>query len=99
MHRFIGLIRVLITWANEPFAANGHMVQNPPYWRASCTLEQSFQTKRLHQVKFEFSLFWMSQCVACSPAWWILYHVTVSCKGPIYTLQFSFSIGAAQVEN
>ena len=25
-----------------------------------------------------------SQCIACTPAWWILYHVTVnSCKGPI----------------
>ena len=22
-------------------------------------------------------------CVACSPAWWILYHVTARCKGPI----------------
>ena len=41
------------------------------------------RTKRLHQDKFAFSLFWMSQCVACSPAWWILYHVTASCKGPI----------------
>ena len=41
------------------------------------------RTKRLHQDKFAFSLFWMSQCVACSPAWRILYHVTASCKGPI----------------
>ena len=39
------------------------------------------RTKRLHQDKFAFSLFWMSQCVACSPAWRILYHVTASCKG------------------
>ena len=38
----------------------------------------------LHPVKFEFSLFWMlSQCVACSLAGYFLYHVTVSCKGPI----------------
>ena len=41
------------------------------------------RTKRLHQDKFAFSLFWMSQCIACSPAWRILYHVTASCKGPI----------------
>ena len=41
------------------------------------------KTKQLHPVKLEFSLFWMSQCVSCSLAWWILYHVTVSCKGPI----------------
>ena len=44
------------------------------------------RTKRLHQDKFAFSLFWMSQCVACSPAWWILYHVTASCKGPIQSV-------------
>ena len=25
------------------------------------------KAKRLHPVKFEFALFWMSQCVACSP--------------------------------
>ena len=31
----------------------------------------------------EVALFWMSQWTACSPAWWILYHVTASCKGPI----------------
>ena len=66
---------------NGPFAASGHMVQNPPCWRASCPLSR---TKRLHQDKFAFSLFWMSQCVACSPAWRILYHVTASCKGPIH---------------
>ena len=48
------------------------------------------RTKRLHQDKFAFSLFWMSQCVACSPAWWILYHVTASCKGPIkFTCEMS----------
>ena len=34
-------------------------------------------------TNFNFSLFWMLQCVACSPARWILYHVTVSWKGPI----------------
>ena len=44
------------------------------------------RTKRLHQDKFAFSLFWTSQCVACSPAWWILYHVSASCKGPIRLL-------------
>ena len=68
--------------SNGPFAASGHMVQNPPCWRASCPLGHPEQ-KGLHQDKFAFPLFWMSQCVACSPAWWILYHVTASCKGPI----------------
>ena len=38
------------------------------------------KTKRLYPVKFEFSLLWMTQCVACSPTLRILYHVT---KGPI----------------
>ena len=41
------------------------------------------KTKRLHPVRLKFSLFCMSQCVACSPARWILVHVTVNCKGPI----------------
>ena len=41
------------------------------------------KAKRLHPVKLEFSLFSKSQCMAYSPAWWILYHVNVSCKGPI----------------
>ena len=41
------------------------------------------KTKRFQTAKRDFSLFWMSQCVACHPAGQILYHVTVSCKGPI----------------
>ena len=65
-----------------PFAANGHMVQKAPRWRASCALGHA-KTKRLHPVTLEVSLFWISQCVACSPGKWILYHVTVSCKRPI----------------
>ena len=62
--------------------------RNGPHGTKSAMLESKLstgtaRTKRLHQDKFAFSLFWMSQCVACSPAWWILYHVTASCKGPI----------------
>ena len=68
--------------ANGPFAASGHMVQNPPCWRASCPLGHPEQNNFI-KTNLHFSLFWMSQCVACSPAWWILYHVTASCKGPI----------------
>ena len=65
-----------------PFAANGHMVQNPPCWRASNALGHAKQRKfKLNSD--EVALFWMSQCVAYSPAWRILYHVTVSCKEPI----------------
>ena len=45
----------------------------------------------IHQAKVAFSLFWMSQCVACSPAWWILYRVTASCKGPIFIMRFKSS--------
>ena len=41
---------------NGPFAASGHMVQNPPYWRASCPLghpEQSdFIKTNLHFLCF-----------------------------------------------
>ena len=72
----------LISVINGPFATNGHMVQNPPCWRASYALGHPKQRKfKLNSD--EVALFWMSQCVACSPAWWILYHVTASCKGPI----------------
>ena len=28
----------MVSAANRPFATNGHMVQNPPYWRASSLL-------------------------------------------------------------
>ena len=41
------------------------------------------KTKWLHPVKFEFSLFWMSQCVAFYLARCCLYHVTVCWKGHI----------------
>ena len=41
---------------NGPFAASGHMVQNPPCWRASCPLghpEQSdFIKTNLHFLCF-----------------------------------------------
>ena len=58
------------------------MVQNPPYWMAK-GMQQPPKKKRFQPAKRDFSLFWMSQCVACHPAGQILYHVTVSCKGPI----------------
>ena len=31
---------------NGPFAASGHMVQNPPCWRASCPLGQQQQQQQ-----------------------------------------------------
>ena len=49
---------------------------------------ETFETKRLHSVSLEFSLFRMSQCVAYSQARWIFYHVIVSCKGPIQPLRW-----------
>ena len=47
---------------NGPFAADGHMVQNLPYWRASYALGQ-------HPKRFS-----ESQCATRLPARWILYH-------------------------
>ena len=64
------------TRENGPFEANGHI--EPRKLRIGTS-----KTKQLHPVKLEFSLFWMSQCVARSPARWILYHVTASYKGRI----------------
>ena len=73
---------------NGPFnvAANGHMVQTPPCWRASYT--------RGHPKQQKFKFDWMkSLCFrcprACYSAWWILCHVTISCKGSIILILIS----------
>ena len=67
---------------NAPFAANGHMVQNPPCWNASYALRDIQNKENSNLTGWnEVALFWMSQCATCSPAWRFLYHVTVSCKG------------------
>ena len=44
---------------NRPFATNDHMVQNPPYWRASLLLfpHWDVKTKRLQPVKLDWPLF------------------------------------------
>ena len=34
----------------------------------------------------QVALFWKSHCTTCSPACVILYHVTGSCKGPIFSV-------------
>ena len=49
-------------------------------WQNYATVSK---TKRFQPAKRDSSLFWMSQCGACHPTGQILYHVTVSCKGPI----------------
>ena len=63
---------------NKPFASSDHVVQNPPCWRASSLLfpHWDIKTKRSEPVKLDLP--W-----ACAPAWWILYHVIVTCKRPI----------------
>ena len=49
--------KLQLVLCNGPFAASGHMVQNPPCWRASCPLghpEQSdFIKINLHFLCFE----------------------------------------------
>ena len=47
------------TLCNRPFATNGHMVQNPPYWRASSLLflHWGVKTKRPQPVNLEWPLF------------------------------------------
>ena len=44
---------------NGPFATNDHMVQNPPYWRASSLLfpHWDINTMRLQPVKRDWPLF------------------------------------------
>ena len=67
---FMGLLQLTVTWYRIH-----HGGEQATHW--------DIQNKQLHPVKFALSLFWMPLCIACSPVWWILYHVTVSCKGPI----------------
>jgi len=54
---------------NRPFAANDHVLQNPPCWRASSLLfpHWDIKTKRPEPVKLDLPL----------------YHVIASCKRPI----------------
>ena len=46
-------------------------------------MQQPPKTKWFPSAKHDFSLLWMSHCVACHPAGQILPHVTASWKGPI----------------
>ena len=49
----------IVRRCNRPFATNDHMVQNPPYWRASSLLfpHWDVKTKRLQPVKLDWPLF------------------------------------------
>ena len=60
---------------NRPFAASGHMVQNPPCWRASYALGHP------KQRKCKFALM-KSLCSGCPSGQLALQH-GASCKGPI----------------
>ena len=44
----------------------------------------TFKTKAGPGELVRVALFWKSHCATCSPVYIILYHVTGSCKGPIY---------------
>ena len=70
---------------NRPFAAGGHMVQNPNYWRAKECARLQNKTQLTRKVWFFFVYIsqWSLVTFFCSPIFWILYHVTSSCKGPI----------------
>ena len=45
--------------SNRPFATSDHVVQNPPYWRASSSLfpHWDIKTKRPEPVKLDLLLF------------------------------------------
>lgn len=64
------------------FAWYRHMVQNSPCRMATKMPQPPKPTKRFSPAKRDFSLLWMSHCVACHSAGQILYPVTASCKGP-----------------
>ena len=66
---------------NRPFARRGHVVQNPPCWMANNAVGHRKKTELT--CEWLSSLYFMSHCTICHPAWRILYHVTKSCKGSI----------------
>ena len=62
------------------------MAQNPKYWRAKeCDKTPlgngNKEKSQFSSLKLCFVL--ESGTFFCSPIFWILYHVTSSCKGPI----------------
>ena len=70
---------------NSPFVAGGHMVQNPKYWRAKECARLQNKTQLTRKVWFFFVYIskWSLVTFFCSPIFWVLYHVTSSCKEPI----------------
>lgn len=72
---------------NRTFAANDHKVQNNTKGKQR---PGTSKTKRLQPVLLDFPLFWTFQSKACPSAWWILYHVSVSCKEPTVREHFPF---------
>ena len=56
---FLNLFETSRQVHNKPFAANDHMVQNPPCWRASSLLfpQWDIKTKRPEPVKLDLPLF------------------------------------------
>ena len=66
----IGLLQQTVTWYKIRHAGGQKNVT-------------ASKTKRFQSVRLDFSLSFMSQRVACPPAWRILYHVTGCCKRPI----------------
>ena len=71
--------------ANGPFAARGHVVQNPTY----CSAKECDKTPlgNVNKEKSHFSSYLCSILESgtffCAPVWRILYHVTSSCTRTI----------------
>ena len=82
-------INKLGDYGNRPFAAGGHMVQIPKYWRAKECARLQKKTQWLTRNAWFFFVYisqWSLVTFFCSPIFWILYHVTSSCKGPIQAI-------------
>ena len=75
----------IILFTNRPFAAEGHMIQNPKYWRAKECVRLPYKTQLTRKV-WVFCVCisqWSLVAFFCSPIFWILHHVTSSCKWPL----------------
>ena len=58
------------------------MVQNPKYWKAKECYKTPLGNVNKEESHFSSCFVLESGTFFCSPIFWILYHVTSSCKGP-----------------
>ena len=69
---------------SRPFPTNGHMVQNPPYWRVSLLLFPRWEIQNKEMLNLTGQSRFVLEAVTffCPPVRRSFYHVIVCWKGP-----------------